>query len=193
MRAKNAVPWRIAEQSRKADWIGRYYRVEILPPKESLPEIDRRVAEKTGLTERMVRKVRGDARIKTLVGLPIWVPRAWEIAAARDAWVMRQARRLLTPERLAKSIHIVPACGTIGIKELIEQDGTRPFRTGSELEVGGPAPPGANGGVFDALPRERPDLAGRYRRALAQWMEARRVREPWDELWEDLGFGQKPG
>jgi hypothetical protein len=43
MRAKNAAPWRIAELSRKADRIGRYYRVEILPPKESLPEIDRRV------------------------------------------------------------------------------------------------------------------------------------------------------
>src|SRR5262245_44946232 len=27
MRAKNAAPWRIAEQSRKADRIGRHYRV----------------------------------------------------------------------------------------------------------------------------------------------------------------------
>src|SRR5262249_29949162 len=85
MRAKSAAQWRIAELSRKADRIGRHSRVEILPPKESLPEIDRRVAEKTGLTERMVRKVRGDARIKTLVGLPIWEPRPWEVAAGRDA------------------------------------------------------------------------------------------------------------
>ena len=134
-----------------------------------------------------MRKVRSDARIKALTGLPAWVPRAWEAEAAQNAWAMREARRLLTPERLAKSIHIVPACGTIGVKELLEQDGTRPFRTGSELEViSGPAPRGYHGGRFNALPRERPDLVGRYRRALAHWMEAKRVREPWDELWEGV-------
>jgi hypothetical protein len=190
-RAKNAAPWRIAELSRKADRIGRHYRVEILPPEERLPEIDRLVAEKIGLTERMVRKARSDKRIIRLVGLPIWVPRAWEIEAAQDIWAQQAARRLLTPERLAKPIHIIPACGTIGIKELIEQDGSKPFRTGSELEVNGPAPRGYHGGVFNAAPRNRPDLVERSRRALAHWMEAKRVREPWDELWEE--FRSKTG
>jgi len=191
-RAKNAAPWRLAELSRKADRIGRHYREEIFPPKESLPEVDHLVAKKSGLTERMVRRIRSDVRIKSLMGLPVWVPRAWEIEAARDIWAQQEARRLLTPERLAKGIRIVPFGGSIGIAELIEQDGSKPFRTGSELEVFGPAPPSARGGVFNAFPRERPDVDARYRRQLAHWMEAKRNRDAWDKLWEELegGFGQ---
>jgi hypothetical protein len=204
MRAKGALPWKTAELSRKADLIGRAAGVPVLPPRERLPEVDRLVAEKTGLTERMVRKARSDRRIIGLVGLPVWEDRPWEVEALQVAWAHRQARRLCTPERLAKPITIVPACGTIGIKELIEQRLlkqkdldrirrtfvrkhsllVRPvslFRTGSELEVNGPAPPGYRGGVFNALPRERRDADKLYRRALAHWMQAKRVREAWEE------------
>jgi hypothetical protein len=180
-RAKNALPWRIEELSRKADRVGRFHSVPILPPDVKLPEVDRLVAKETGLTERMVRKVRSDKRITNLVGLPVWVLRDWEANAARSAWAMQQARRLLTPERLAKPIHIIQACGTIGIKELIEQDGSEPFRTGSELGVGGPAPPAARWGVFNEPPRERKDVDKIFKRNLAHWMEAKRVREAWEE------------
>jgi hypothetical protein len=174
-RAKNALPWRIEELSRKADRVGRFHSVPILPPDVKLPEVDRLVAKETGLTERMVRKVRSDKRITNLVGLPVWVLRDWEANAARSAWAMQQARRLLTPERLAKPIHIIQACGTIGIKELIEQDGSEP------LGVGGPAPPAARWGVFNEPPRERKDVDKIFKRNLAHWMEAKRVREAWEE------------
>jgi hypothetical protein len=102
MRAKNAAPWRIAELSRKADQIGRHSSVPILPPKEKRPEIDRLVAEKTGLTARMVRTIRADPRIIALVGLPVWVPREWQREGKQQFEFRRRVLALVTPERFAK-------------------------------------------------------------------------------------------
>jgi hypothetical protein len=212
-RRRGLPEWQIGRLSRQADVIGRHYREEILPPKERLPAVDRLVAKKAGITVRMVRRIRSDERIKRLVGVPPWVPRQWEISDLREAWALRQARRLLTPERLAKPVHVVQACGTFGIKELIDQrpdgwelrhvyafhsdpaarewgyrfvDGHIPFRTGSELEiVPGAAPRGYHGGRFNADLRDRPDLVRLFKRNLEHWMRAGRVRDQWDELWGD--------
>jgi hypothetical protein len=102
LRAKGALPWRIAELSRKADKIGRHSQTPILPPDETKPAIDKMVANDLGLTERMVRKIRSDKRLIPFMPPPLWVPRDWERADAQRAWVKRRARALLTPEHLAK-------------------------------------------------------------------------------------------
>jgi hypothetical protein len=102
-RAKNALPWRIAELSRKADQVGRYHSTPVLPPDEPKPAIDRMVAQEFGITERMVRKLRSDPKLQPFIGPEPWVPRVWEVAEAKRASLRRQAAHLLTPERLAKA------------------------------------------------------------------------------------------
>src|SRR5262245_16480038 len=70
LRAKNALPWRIAELSRKADQIGRFSSTEILAPDVNLPAIDKAVADELNLTERMVRRIRSDPRMRPFMGIP---------------------------------------------------------------------------------------------------------------------------
>jgi hypothetical protein len=99
--------WKIPHLSAKADALGRFHSVPIQPPTETMPEIDRLVAKeltKPGrkITPRMVRSIRTDKRIATLVGLPAWQPREWQIEAKRDFQARRAAKRLMTPQRYAK-------------------------------------------------------------------------------------------
>jgi hypothetical protein len=109
---------RINVLSRRADALGRYSQTPILPPDVSLPEVDRKVAKKTGLTERMVRKVRSDKRIAALVGLPIWVPRPWQVDVEQRAKFKRQALALITPERFEKGDLADGKGGLVGLGRL---------------------------------------------------------------------------
>jgi len=86
-RAKNALPWRMAELSRKADQKGRYSSVEILPPDDLLPDIDKAVAAELGLPERMVRRIRSDPRMRPFRGTPPWTVRDFE----REGWEAPQS------------------------------------------------------------------------------------------------------
>jgi hypothetical protein len=112
LHAKNAPPWRIGELSRKADRIGRYHAVPILRPDESEPEIDRMVAKEFGVTERMVRTISSDKRIRDLLGRPIWEARAWEVEERRRFAARKRAEALMTPERYAKRERVWLAGGS---------------------------------------------------------------------------------
>jgi hypothetical protein len=114
--------WKIPHQSAKADALGRFHSVPILPPTETMPEIDRLVAKeftKPGrkITPRMVRSIRADRRIAALVGLPVWEPREWQIEAERDFAARQAAKRLMTPQRYAK--HEPVALTGHGLKVLL--------------------------------------------------------------------------
>ena len=102
LQAKNALPWQIARLSKKADLIGRFSSTEILPPDDLLPDIDKTVADKLGLTERMVRRIRSDPRMRPFMGTPPWTVRAFEREGFEQAELGRLSCALLTPERLAK-------------------------------------------------------------------------------------------
>src|SRR5262249_43245040 len=104
--ARGLPEWEIGRLSRQADVIGRHSRLEILPPHASLPDIDAIVAKEFGLSVRTVRRYRSHPRLGPFRSVPPWRVREWERAAANHTWAMAQARRLLTPERLAKGIQI---------------------------------------------------------------------------------------
>src|SRR5262249_27521878 len=88
--------------SRKADQIGRFSSTEILPPDDALPDIDKAVADELNLTERMVRRVRSDPRMRPFMGTPPWTVRAFEREGFERVELNRLVNALLTPERLAK-------------------------------------------------------------------------------------------
>jgi len=101
-RRRGLPEWRLSAWSREADRVGRYERIQILPPKVPLPNIDGAVAKEFGLSARTVRRYRSDPRLDPFRSVPPWQVREWERAAREQAWLLREARRLLTPERVAK-------------------------------------------------------------------------------------------
>src|SRR5262249_38764246 len=72
---KNALPWRFAELSRKADQTGRFSSTEILPPDETLPAIDKIVAGELDIHERQVRRIRSDPRMQPFTAGEPWLER----------------------------------------------------------------------------------------------------------------------
>jgi hypothetical protein len=94
--------WKIPHLSAKADALGRYHSRALLSPLESKPEIDRMVAKEMGISPRMVRSARSDKRVRELLEKPGKERREWEIEAAQQVELRRQALALVTPERFAK-------------------------------------------------------------------------------------------
>jgi hypothetical protein len=166
LRAAGALPWEIKTRALQLDAIGRAHRTEILPPNESKPDIDRIVADKCGISLRMVRTIRSDERLMNLAGAPTWKPREWErpfaeAAQDRERKAAEAVRllALLTPERLAKGDVVVLASGTImalGHSEVISDDARTHHRAGCEQNYERePEPRGALGSVDGLRKRYR--------------------------------------
>jgi hypothetical protein len=102
-RANGDAQFLLNRMSAKLDGLGRVSREIVLPPRIALPEADRAIAKRFGVSERMVRKIRSDERMDPFMPHPIWKVPDWlrrgaELHAARAV-----ARRLMTLERYAKN------------------------------------------------------------------------------------------
>src|SRR5262249_40950417 len=100
--AANAAPHKVAEVTAAIDKIGRVTRVPIKPPATVLPVIEAEVAERFGITARMVRRCRTDPRLRQFMPHPVWLERDWVKAERLSFEARRVAKRLMTPERYAK-------------------------------------------------------------------------------------------
>jgi hypothetical protein len=79
--------------------------VPIKPPDALLPEIDVKVAELFGITERMVRKGRLDPRMRQFMPHPVWLERDW-VKSTRLDFEARQ--RGPARPRIASSPESIP-------------------------------------------------------------------------------------
>jgi len=107
--------------STEADRLGRFHSTEILKPTESEPEINKLAAKQLapqfpGLTDRMVRSIRGDERLEEFLPQPAWVLPEWEKKAA----LRFRAGKLLTPEYLAK-IEVTERRGLITVLDDLDR------------------------------------------------------------------------
>src|SRR5262249_4726034 len=115
----NAAPHKLAEITAAIDKVGRVTRVPIKPPDKRLPEIDKRVAELFGITERMVRKCRTDPKLQQFMPHPVWLERNW-VKQGRLIFEARQvAKRLMTPERLAKREPLTLVNGSVMVGAVV--------------------------------------------------------------------------
>jgi hypothetical protein len=115
LQTAGAAPHKIREVQAMMNALGRYITLEIRPPEVDYPTIDREVAAEFDIHPRTVRRCRTDFR--GFLSHP-WNERAHE-AEARTAFAAKQlAKRLMTPERLAKGERVVIAGGSL----VVEQD-----------------------------------------------------------------------
>jgi hypothetical protein len=217
--AANAAPHKLAEITAAIDKVGRVTRVPIKPPDERLPEIDKQVAELFGITERMVRKCRTDPKLQRFMPHPVWLERDWVKSARLDFEARQVAKRLMTPERLAKQEPLTLVNGAVRVGpvvgEIIQRPGPR-HRVGCEEGYYRRSQPrGELAPVAGIRSRKRGDFAQtvlsysdvdhrRAERALRAWNETRREpplpvleaefipAEPWRHVWKknpDPGWG----
>jgi hypothetical protein len=102
LRRSGASILEIARLSAEMDRLGRAHEVRLYKPDTLKPDIDREIAEKHGISERMVRKIRDDPRLHPFRSMPPWEVPDWELAAQQGFVAHWLARQLMTPERLAK-------------------------------------------------------------------------------------------
>ena len=114
-----AAPYRLAEVSAAIDKVGRVTRVPIRPPDKLLPEIDKQVAELFGITERMVRRCRTHPKLQRFMPHPVWLERDWLKSARLDFEARQVAKRLMTPERLAKREPLTLVNGTVMVGAVV--------------------------------------------------------------------------
>jgi len=216
--AANAAPHKLAEITAAIDKIGRVTRVPIKPPETVLPTIDKQVAELFGITERMVRKCRTDPKLRPFTPHPVWLERDWVKQGRLDFEARQVAKRLMTPERLAKQEPLTLVNGAVRVGpvvgEIIQRPGPRQ-RVGCEDFGIGRQPRGEFAPVPGIRSRKRGDFAQtvlsysdvdhrRAERALRAWNETRREpplpvleaefipAEPWRHVWKknpDPGWG----
>src|SRR5262245_7395582 len=115
LRRSGGSIFEIARLSRQMDLLGRVHEVRLYKPKTLKPVIDRQIAKELGVSEPMVRKVRGDPRYDPFRATPPWEVRAWEEAARQEAVARRIARALMTPERLAKGEPVLIRKGALWV------------------------------------------------------------------------------
>jgi hypothetical protein len=101
--AAHAPPHKLAEVTAAIDKLGRITRVPIKPPAMILPIIDRALAQFFGITPRMVRRCRGDSRLRPFMPHPVWLERDWVRAVRLEFEARQVAKRLMTPERASQS------------------------------------------------------------------------------------------
>jgi hypothetical protein len=216
--AAQAAPHKIAEVTAAIDKVGRVTRVPIRPPDKPLPEIDKQVAKLFGITERMVRRCRTDPKLQRFMPHPVWLERDWVKSARLDFEARQVAKRLMTPERLAKQgpLTLVNGAVRVGpvVGEIIQRPGPR-HRVGCEDFGIGRQPRGELAPVPGIRSRRLGDFAQtvlsysdvdhrRAERALRAWNETRREpplpvleaefipAEPWRHVWKrnpDPGWG----
>ena len=117
LQTAGAKPHKIREVQAMMDALGRYITLQVRPPEIDYPTIDQEVAEDFGITARMVLRCRTDFR--KFLSHP-WNERAHEAKARVDFEAKQLAKRLMTPERLAKGERVVIAGGYL----VVEQDRT---------------------------------------------------------------------
>lgn len=156
--AASGAPYHeIARLSREMDKLGRFHRVLLYKPATPKPVIDRKIAKRFGITERMVRKIRDDRSMDPFRSQPPWEVRGWERAALQDLAARQLARKLMTPERLAKCEPVRIYSGGLQV----------PFRVGMEWEIiPGPAPKGARCSFISPLLRMPTNQEARAQRNL---------------------------
>ena len=118
--AENAPPHKLAEVSRLIDIAGRFIRIPIAPPEANYPAIDKAVAKKFGITERMVRRCRMDPRLRPFMPHPVWEERDHERKGRLEFAARQLAERLMTPARLAKRESIGLVNGSIKVLDTID-------------------------------------------------------------------------
>jgi len=94
-----------------------------------MPEIDMQVAKQFGITERMVRRCRTDPKLQRFMPHPVWLERDWVKSARLDFEARQVAKRLMTPERLAKQEPLTLVNGAVRVGpvvgEIIQRPGPR--------------------------------------------------------------------
>src|SRR5262249_22802925 len=95
---EGVAPHIIKRLSDKLDAIGRYSRKTVLPPQVALPDIDRVIARRLGVTRRMVRSIRRDKRMWLFMPQLPWRVPDWQL----QGMAQHRAKRLMTPARYAQ-------------------------------------------------------------------------------------------
>jgi hypothetical protein len=111
--------------SAKLDALGRVSRKIVLSPRIALPEADKAIAKRFGITERMVRKIRSDKRMQPFMGRPLWEVPDWQRKGAEAHAARATAKRLMTPERYAKSERVWLDRVGLGV-EAVQEDAYGP-------------------------------------------------------------------
>jgi len=89
--------------SARLDRLGRMTSEIVLPPEIALPEADKAIAKRYGITARMVRKIRSDKGMQIFMPHPVWRVRDWEKRGAERYVARSIAKQRMTPERYAKN------------------------------------------------------------------------------------------
>jgi hypothetical protein len=95
---EGVAPHIIKRLSDKLDAHGRYSRKIILPPQVALPDIDRVIAKRYGVTRRMVCRIRRDKRMWVFMPQLPWKVPDWQL----QGMAQHVAKRLMTPQRYDK-------------------------------------------------------------------------------------------
>jgi hypothetical protein len=174
--AAHAPPHKLAEVTAAIDKLGRITRVPIKPPAMILPIIDRALAQFFGITPRMVRRCRGDSRLRPFMPHPVWLERDWVRAVRLEFEARQVAKRLMTPERFAKQEPVRFVNGGLQV----------PFKVGIEWEIIlGAAPIGARCSFFEPSTRMSTDREARAQRATRAFAERVAAWKRWGN------FGQR--
>jgi hypothetical protein len=99
---EGVAPHMIKRLSDKLDALGRYSRKIILPPAVALPDIDRVIARRYGVTRRMVRRIRRDKGMWPFMPQLPWKVPGWQLRDMAQHAAKPAAKRLMTPQRYDK-------------------------------------------------------------------------------------------
>jgi hypothetical protein len=116
-RRNGVAPHLMKRWSEQLDALGRITRALYRPPSISLREVDKAIAKQFGVSVRTVERIRQDRRLWPFMGQKVWELPEWQREGAALHAARSVAKRLMTPERLAKNERVALVSAGLAVEQ----------------------------------------------------------------------------